>query len=83
MKKKNRWQHRSDKKNNMNYRTLSLRVDKSGKPSSLNEEERSVEVVGATENPAEVFDYKRFEIVTEVLLMDGLEMPKTRQVPLL
>ncbi|KKL82898.1 hypothetical protein LCGC14_1980140, partial [marine sediment metagenome] len=45
MKKKNRWQHRADKKNNMNYRTLSLRVDKSGRPSSLNEEERSVEVI--------------------------------------
>lgn len=66
---------------NLNYRSFSMRLE-SGKPSTLNEEERSVEVVGATEDAVEVFDYDRWEIVPEVLLMSGLEMPKSRQVPL-
>lgn len=65
----------------LNYRAFSVRVE-SGKPITLNEKERSVEVVGATEEAVEVFDYERFEIVLEVLLMSGLEMPKSRQVPL-
>jgi len=71
-------QKASDK---LNYRAFSVRVE-SGRPISLNEKERSVEVVGATEEAVDVFDYERFEIVPEVLLMSGLEMPKSRQVPL-
>ena len=54
-----------------------------GIPSTLNEEDRSVEVVGATENPAEVWDWDRWEVVNEVLLMDGCEIPQGRQVVLL
>ena len=69
-------------KGKMNYRSLSIR-GKNGKPESLDEDSRSVEAVGATEDPIEVFDFERWEIVPEVLLMTGVEMPKSRQVPLL
>lgn len=67
----------------LNYRLLSVAKNKEGAPATLDEETRSVEVVGATETPVEVFDYERLEIVNEILLMDGCEMPATRQVPLL
>ena len=40
-------------------------------PSSLNEEARTVDAVMTTEAPAKVFDWERWEIVDEVLLMDG------------
>ena len=60
---------------------MSIRVE-GGKPKTLNEEDRSVEVIGATEEPVEVFDWER-GIINEVLLMNGLEIPKSRQVPLL
>ena len=36
-----------------------------------------------TEAPATVFDWERFDFVSEVLLMDGLILPATKQVPLL
>ena len=65
----------------LNYRTLSIRLER-GKPESLDEDKRSVEVVGATETPAEIFDWNR-GIIKEILLIDGLEFPKNKQVPLL
>jgi hypothetical protein len=68
----------------MHYRSLSLRRGATdGRPATLDEKSRSVEVIGATEEPVEVFDFQRWELVREVLLMDGLELPKSRQVPLL
>ena len=66
-----------------NYRSLSLRLSEDGKPSSLIEEARSVEVVAATETPVEVYDYERWELVPEILLMAGCQLPESRQVPLL
>jgi len=45
-------------KNNMNYRTLSLAVRGDGKPTTLDEKDRSVDVTAATENPVEVFDFQ-------------------------
>lgn len=36
-----------------------------------------------TEQPALVWDWERFDFVSEVLLMDGLVLPAIRQVPLL
>lgn len=50
-------------------------------PSSLNEEARTVDAVMTTEAPARVVDWERWEIVDEVLLMDGATYP--RQIPLL
>ncbi len=35
-----------------------------------------------TENPVEVFDYERWEIVREVLLMSGCQRPASRQIVL-
>ncbi len=67
----------------MAYRELSIRKDAAGIPATLDTENRSVEVIGATEDPVEVFDYERYETVLEILLMDGVELPKSRQVPLL
>jgi phage major head subunit gpT-like protein len=64
-------------------RSLSLRLDAGGAPQSLDEKTRSVDVVAATENPVPVWDWERFEIVDEVLLMSGCELPESRQIPLL
>lgn len=68
----------------MYRKALSIKIDtNTGKPSTLNEETRSIEVVCATENIVRVFDYERYEAVDEVLLMSGCQMPESRQVPLL
>lgn len=87
MKKKRKKPHlntRDSQTPDLQYRTVSVRKDTAGdKPATLDEDTRSVEVIGATEEPVEVFDYDRFEIVNEVLLMEGAEMPASRQVPLL
>lgn len=77
--KKKRLSTRSDPKN-LTYRTLSIRQDG---PGTIDTENRSVEVIGATEDPVEVFDYERYAIVPEILLMSGCQIPTTRQVPLL
>ncbi|MCP4747985.1 MAG: hypothetical protein GY874_17885 [Desulfobacteraceae bacterium] len=52
------------------------------KPSSYDESNRSVEVVGATQTPALVWDPKRYEAVEEVLLMSGCRIPKGKKIPL-
>jgi len=64
-------------------RSLSLRLDAGGIPTTLDEKTRSVGVVCSTENPVEVFDRDRWEIVPEVLLMSGCQFPASGQVPLL
>lgn len=56
-------------------RSLLLRI------ASANEEERSVEAVIATENPVEVYDWRSGEIIEEVLLARGADIPE--QLPLL
>lgn len=83
MKKLNfKFMARSNPEDTLNYRQLSIRL-KDGQPATLDIEDRSVEVVVATEEPVEVFDYNRWEIVPEILLMSGVQLPKSRQVPLL
>jgi hypothetical protein len=52
------------------------------KPGSLDVASRSVDVVGATENPSDVWDPQRWEIVKETLVMDGCEIPASRQIPM-
>lgn len=47
----------------------------------MDEERRSVEGVVATEAPVPMWDWERYEVVPEVLLMSGAEYP--RQVPFL
>ena len=54
-----------------------------GTPLSLNEAERSVEFTAATEQPVNVWDWDRWDVVPEVLRMDGVQLPASGQVPLL
>lgn len=42
-----------------------------------------MKVVATTEQPIRVYDHERFAFVNEVLLMDGMTLPKNKQVPLL
>ena len=53
------------------------------KPSTINEEERSVDFVLSTEAPAMVFDWDRWEIVEEVIRADGVQLPSSNKIPLL
>ncbi len=66
----------------MNYRKINLPVE-NGKPKTVDEENRSVEVVGTTEQPVEMYDWRSRQTVDEILLISGAELPKSRQVPLL
>jgi hypothetical protein len=51
-------------------------------PATLDEAARSIEAVGATENPARIWDPERWEAVDEVLLMSGCVIPEGAQIPL-
>ncbi len=64
------------------YRAFSIRLQGDG-PATLDTETRSLDVTCATENPVRVFDWQRYEMLDEVLLMSGCRMPDNRQVPLL
>ncbi|MCL1915680.1 MAG: hypothetical protein FWG17_03085 [Desulfovibrionaceae bacterium] len=64
-------------------RALALNLDAAGLPLSLDEASRSVEVIASTEAPAMVMDWDRWEVVPEVLLMSGVRIPASGQVPLL
>ncbi len=59
----------------LSTRSIQLRA------ATIDEEQRSVEAAISTENPVEVWDWKRGELVDEVLLNSGVELP--RQLPLL
>lgn len=61
----------------LSYRTLTVRAE------SINDEERSIEVLLSTENPVPTPDFERREMVPEVLLTEGVVLPGNRQVPLL
>jgi hypothetical protein len=66
--------------NNLGYRSVALNVNSA--PKTFDPETRSVEVVAATENPTQVFDWERLNVVNEILLMDGMKMNGS-QLPLL
>jgi len=66
---------------NLNLTTRKMPVSISVGPTTLNEEARTVDAVMTTEAPAKVVDWERWEIVDEVLLMDGATYAK--QLPLL
>ncbi len=53
------------------------------RPKTFNDESRSVRVIAVTENPVRVWDWERKDFVTEVLLIDGVHLPPSRQIPLL
>ena len=69
--------------NKLNFRKLAVPSNGDGGPKSLDTDTRSVSVIGLTEEPAQVFDWERGEVINEILRMDGVEMPKNGQVPLL
>ncbi|MBW1712757.1 MAG: hypothetical protein JRJ59_06385 [Deltaproteobacteria bacterium] len=73
-------QTRNKPQEDLQTRKVALALPKGG-PATLDEETRSVEVVAATEQPVEVYDWNR-GLVREVLLMAALEGPP-EQVPLL
>ena len=52
-------------------------------PTSIDVDTRSVDAVLATEAPAQVVDWERMELIDEVLLMNGVVLPRNNQVPLL
>lgn len=61
----------------MQFRALSF------SPETVNDEQRSVEFIAATEDPVPMPDYKRGGMVPEILLMSGFVPPKNSRVPLL
>lgn len=61
----------------LEYRAFSIRA------STVNEEGRTVDATISTEAPVPMPDYVRGEMVPEVLLASGVELPSSRQVPLL
>lgn len=68
---------------NLQTRTLALRLEADGQPTTLDAASRSVAVTCATENPVRVMDYETYTPVDEILLMSGCMVPEGRQVPLL
>jgi hypothetical protein len=67
----------------LNMRAFSIPVDKkTGAPATLDEETRSFEIIAATEEPAQVYDWER-GVINEVLLMDGAELPANNQMVML
>ena len=63
-------------------KTLITRASADVVPSTINEETRTVTVVGATESPCMVFDPERWDVVKEVLLMSGCQIPRSGKIPL-
>ena len=61
------------------YNTRAFQI----RPDTVDEENRTVDAVIATEAPVRVYDYQRWEMVHEILLMDGCQIPEARQIPLL
>ena len=54
-----------------------------GRPLTLDESARSVEVVASTQAPVTVFDFEEWQPIREVLLMSGCQLPESGRVPLL
>lgn len=61
----------------LNYRSFRLRAK------SANDEARTVQASITTETPVMEWDWERGEMVPRVLLTEGAQYPKSRQVPLL
>lgn len=59
------------------YRSLSVRA------ATFSEENRSVEAVISTDQPVNMPDWGRMEMIPEVLVPSGAEFPSNRQVPFL
>lgn len=62
---------------------LHYRIFTEIKPSTVDEENRSIEGMFATEQPVDMWDWERYEVIPEVLRTDGMQLPSGGQVPLL
>jgi len=62
---------------------LATRANIAVNPVTFREDDDSVEFTLATEEPARVFDWQRFEVVTEVIQAAGVNLPKNKQIPLI
>lgn len=75
--KKNKLLKRETLINDLAYRAFSVRS------STIDVEKRTIDATIATESPVLMPDYERGEMIPEVLLTSGVEIPASRQVPLL
>lgn len=66
----------------MKKSNLTIRAVTDFKLSTLREEDKSVEFVLSTENPAKVADFERWEIIDEVLIASGVQIPENGKIPL-
>jgi len=62
---------------------LTMRQVTGMQPETFDSEAGSVRFVAATESPTTVFDFEDLELVDEVLLMDGMQLPSNGRVPVL
>ncbi|QTA85429.1 HK97 family phage prohead protease [Desulfonema magnum] len=53
------------------------------KPVTFNDGTRSVRVIAVTENPVRVWDWERKDFIDEILLVGGVSVPPSEQIPLL
>jgi hypothetical protein len=51
-------------------------------PSTMREADRSVEFILSTEAPANVWSWERFDVIREVLVAEGVQLPANKQIPL-
>lgn len=65
------------------HRDITTRAVSLNGAKTFNADARSVRATISTEAPAKVFDWSAREVIDEVLLMSGVQMPESRQVPLL
>ena len=67
----------------LNTRSFAIPVNKdTGAPETLDTETRSFEIIAATEEPAQVYDWER-GVINEVLLMEGAQLPANNQMVML
>jgi hypothetical protein len=67
-----------NKTRDFNARAMSVRA-----PSTVDAEARTLRAVMTTEAPVLVFDFERWDMVPEILLMSGMQAPEIGQVPFL
>ena len=62
---------------------LTMRQASGLQPETYDSEAGSVRFVVASESPTTVFDFEDLELVDEILLMDGMQLPENSRVPVL
>ena len=68
---------REEPRRDLTTRSLQLRS------STVDREARTVEAVIATERPTQAMDLSRWEVIDEILLMRGVQLPASKQIVLL